>query len=394
MSTPPPDPDDPYLWLEDVTGDAALSWVRERNDESLASLTSGDEFGSVRDGLRGVLDSDERIPYVRRRGEFLYNYWQDADHPKGLWRRTTLDSYRGGDPDWELLIDLDALAAVEEENWVWAGGAVLFPDYERALVQLSRGGADATVVREFDLPTKAFVPDGFGLGEAKHRISWIDRDTVFVGTDLGPGSLTTSGYPRVMRRWSRGTPVADAPVVFEAGETDVAAFAGHDSTPGYERDVVGRSPDFHTSERFVLRPDGTQVLVDIPPDAASDLERTWLLVRPRTDWAVGGVTHPSGSLVVFDLEDYLAGGRDGRVLFSPTGAPFAVRLELDPPPPRSCPCSTTSSPISRCSPRRRTGRRARCPPGRRSPRRGSSARTRAATTSTSWTPTATRCRRR
>ena len=178
---------DPYLWLEDVTGDDALAWVRERNDESLASLTAGDEFASVRDGLRSVLDSDERIPYVRRRGELFYNYWQDADHPKGLWRRTTLDSYRTGDPDWEILIDLDALAAAEDENWVWAGGAVLYPDYERALVQLSRGGADATVVREFDLPTKAFVPDGFVLPEAKHRVSWIDRDTVFVGTDLGPG---------------------------------------------------------------------------------------------------------------------------------------------------------------------------------------------------------------
>lgn len=318
MSTPATDLDDPYLWLEDVTGDDALAWVRERNDESLAELTAGAEFSTLHDGLRAVLDSDERIPYVRRRGELLYNYWQDAAHPKGLWRRTTLDSYRTGDPEWEVLIDLDALAAAEEENWVWAGGAVLYPDYERALVQLSRGGADATVVREFDLPSREFVPDGFVLPEAKSRISWIDRDTVFVGTDLGPGSLTTSGYPRVMRRWSRGTAVADAPVVFEAGETDVAAFAGHDDTPGYERDVVGRSPDFHTTERFVLRDDGTRVLVDVPPDAAADLERSWLLVRPRTDWAVAGVTHAAGSLLVFDLEDYLAGGRDGRVLFTPT----------------------------------------------------------------------------
>ena len=310
--------DDPYIWLEDVTGDDALTWVRERNAESLASLTGDPGFAAVRDGLLAVLDSDERIPYVRRRGELFYNYWQDAAHPKGLWRRTTLDSYRTGDPEWEVLIDLDALAAQEDENWVWAGGAVLYPDYERALVQLSRGGADATVVREFDLPSKTFVPDGFVLAEAKSRISWIDRDTVFVGTDLGPGSMTTSGYPRVMRRWSRGTAVADAPVVFEGLETDVAAFAGHDDTPGWERDIVGRSPDFHTSERFVLRPDGTQVLVDVPPDAHADLERSWLLVRPRSDWDVAGVTHPSGSLVVFDLEDYLAGGRDGRVLFTPT----------------------------------------------------------------------------
>ncbi|TCK22699.1 prolyl oligopeptidase family serine peptidase [Pseudonocardia endophytica] len=313
-----PEPADPHIWLEDVTGDDALAWVRERNDESLPSLTGHAEFAEVRDGLRAVLDSTDRIPYVRRRGELLYNYWQDADHPKGLWRRTTLDSYRTAAPDWEILIDLDALAAAEDENWVWAGGAVLFPDYERALVQLSRGGADATVVREFDLPTKEFVTDGFVLPEAKHRLSWIDRDTVFVGTDLGEGSLTTSGYPRVIRRWSRGTAVADAPVVFEAEPTDVAAFAAHDSTPGYERDIVGRSPDFHTSERHVLRPDGSRVFVDVPADAAADLEREWLLVRPRSDWTLGPTVHPAGSLVVFDLEDYLAGGRDGRVLFTPT----------------------------------------------------------------------------
>ncbi len=318
MSTPAPDLDDSYLWLEEVTGDDALAWVGERNAESLGELTAGEEFTALRDGLRAVLDSRERIPYVRRRGELLYNFWQDAEHPKGLWRRTTLDSYRTPEPEWEVLIDLDALAAEEDENWVWAGGAVLYPDYERALVQLSRGGADATVVREFDLPSRSFVPDGFVLGEAKSRVSWIDRDTVFVGTDLGPGSLTTSGYPRLMRRWSRGTPVADAPVVFEAGETDVAAFAGHDDTPGYERDVVGRSPDFHTTEQFVLRPDGTRVHVDVPPDAHTDLERSWLLVRPRTEWTLAGVTHRAGSLLVFDLEDYLAGGRDGRVLFAPT----------------------------------------------------------------------------
>lgn len=320
--------DDPYLWLEDVTGDDALAWVRERNAESLTALTgagaaTGDgprseRFTELRDGLRAVLDSDDRIPYVRRRGELLYNFWQDAENPRGLWRRTTLASYRTGDPDWELLLDVDALAAVEDENWVWAGAAVLYPDYRRALVQLSRGGADATVVREFDLPTKEFITDGFVLPEAKSRIGWIDDDTVFVGTDLGPGSLTTSGYPRVMRRWSRGTRVEDAPIVYEAGETDVAAFAGHDHTPGYERDIVGRSPDFHTSEEYVLRPDGSLAFIDVPPDADTDIERSWLLVRPRSPWTVDGVEHDAGALLVFDVEDYLAGGRDARVLFTPT----------------------------------------------------------------------------
>ena len=304
---------DPYLWLEDVTGDEALAWVQERNAESLGVLAEGERFTALRDGLRAVLDSDDRIPYTRRRGNRLYNFWQDAEHPRGLWRRTTLEDYRTGDPDWELLLDVDALAADEDENWVWAGAAARWPDYTRALVQLSRGGADATVVREFDLAAKRFVPEadgGFALPEAKSRISWIDDDTVFVGTDLGPGSMTTSGYPRVMRRWSRGTPVADAPVVFEGAETDVAAFAGHDHTVGFERDFVGRSPDFHTTEEFVLRPDGSRVRLDVPADADTEMERAWLLVRhplavdrggrrvpararcwrsaPRTTWPAGG----------------------------------------------------------------------------------------------------------
>jgi prolyl oligopeptidase len=313
-------PDDPHLWLEDVTGDEALAWVRERNAESLDVLTGGERFAELRDELRAVLDADDRIPYVRRRGDRLYNFWQDAEHPRGLWRRTTLDSYRSGDPAWELLLDVDALAAAEDENWVWSGAGVRWPDHERALVQLSRGGADATVVREYDLASREWVPDGFTLPEAKSRISWIDDDTVFVGTDLGPGSLTTSGYPRVMRRWRRGQRVAEAEVVFEAAETDVAAFAAHDHTEGWERDFVGRSPDFHTSEEYLLRPDGTQVLLDVPADADTDVHREWLLVRTRSPWTLEGTEHPAGALLCFDLDDYLAGDRTARVLFAPTAS--------------------------------------------------------------------------
>jgi prolyl oligopeptidase len=313
-------PDDPHLWLEDVTGDDALAWVRERNAESLDVLTGGERFAELRDELRAVLDADDRIPYVRRRGDHLYNFWQDAEHPRGLWRRTTLDGYRSGDPDWELLLDVDALAAAEDENWVWSGAAVRYPDHQRALVQLSRGGADATVVREYDLGTREWVPDGFTLPEAKSRIGWIDDDTVFVGTDLGPGSLTTSGYPRVMRRWKRGQPVAESEVVFEAAETDVSAFAAHDHTEGWERDFVGRSPDFHTTEEYLLRPDGTQVLLDVPADADTDVHREWLLVRTRSPWTLGGTEHPAGALLCFDLDDYLAGERTARVLFAPTAS--------------------------------------------------------------------------
>ena len=308
--------DDPYLWLEDVTGDDALDWVRTRNAETLAELTTSPRFGELRDALREVLDADDRIPYVRRRGEFLYNFWQDATHPRGLWRRTTLESYRLAEPEWELLLDVDALAEAESENWVWQGAAVLRPDYRLALVELSRGGADATVVREFDLDAHAFVEDGFTIPEAKTRIGWIDRDHVYVGTDFGPGSLTSSGYPRLAKQWRRGTPLAEAETVYEGKPDDVSIGASHDPTEGFERDFVSRSIDFYRSELYLRTPGGL-VKIDVPDDASASIHREWLLVRPRTAWTTGGVEHPAGSLIATRFDGFMAGGRDFTKLFTP-----------------------------------------------------------------------------
>lgn len=187
--------EDSYLWLEDVEGADALAWVAERNAETLAALTRGPGFEALRRDVREALDAGDRIPYTVRRGPFLYDFWCDAEHPKGLWRRTTLEQYRKDAPEWELLLDVDALGADEGVEWVWDGAQVRYPDHRRALVTLSREGADAVVVREFDLGTKAFVPDGFEVGEAKTRIGWIDADHVYVGTDTGPGSLTDMRLP-------------------------------------------------------------------------------------------------------------------------------------------------------------------------------------------------------
>ncbi|WP_091372803.1 prolyl oligopeptidase family serine peptidase [Actinokineospora alba] len=307
--------DDPYLWLEEVTDETALDWVKARNAETTAEL-AGERFDSLRAGIREVLDADDRIPYPRRRGEFLYNFWQDATHVRGLWRRTTLEQYRTAEPEWEVLLDVDALAEREDENWVWAGAAVLKPDYHLALVELSRGGADATVVREFDLRTGEFVADGFTLPEAKSRVGWIDADRIYVGTDFGDGSLTTSGYPRVIKEWHRGTPLAEAVTVFEGKPEDVSAYAVHDSTPGFERDFVGRHPEFFTSEEFVRTPGGL-VRIDVPDDATSDAHREWLLVWLRSDWTVADTTYRSGSLLAANFDAFLAGERSLTVLFEP-----------------------------------------------------------------------------
>ncbi|MEV7229444.1 prolyl oligopeptidase family serine peptidase [Polymorphospora sp. NPDC051019] len=308
---------DEYLWLEDVDGADAGTWVRERNAEAVARLATGGTFDDLKAEIRQVLDADDRIPYVTRRGDHVYNFWRDAAHPRGLWRRTTLDDYRRPEPDWQVLLDIDTLAADEGENWVWAGAAVLRPDHRRCLVSLSRGGADATVVREFDLVDLAFVADGFTLPEAKTDVGWIDVDHIYVGTDLGPGSLTASGYPRVVRRWRRGTPLAQALTVFEGRVEDVAVHASHDPTPGFVRDFVSRRIDFFRSESHLLAADGTLRRVDVPDDADWDVHREWLLVRPRSDWTVGDVTHPAGALLVTTFDEFLAGGRDLTVLFVP-----------------------------------------------------------------------------
>jgi prolyl oligopeptidase len=319
MSCMPGDaPDDPYLWLEDITGEDALDWVRAHNAPTVAEFRDrgADDFERMRAEALEVLDTDARIPYVRRRGEFLYNFWRDAANPRGLWRRTTLDSYRRDSPDWDVLIDLDALATADDENWVWAGAGVIEPDYTRALIGLSRGGSDAAVVREFDMLTREFVTDGFVLPEAKTQISWADPDTVLVGTDFGEGSLTESGYPRVVKRWRRGQPLADAETVFEGSRTDVRVTASVDRTPGFERTFLGRALDFWNEQVYELR--GTELIrIDAPTDASLSIHREWLLIELRTDWYTGSASYAAGSLLAAHYDEFLTGTAELTVVFQP-----------------------------------------------------------------------------
>ena len=309
--------DDPYLWLEDVEGEAATAWVLERNAETLGTIATGERFEGLRSEIAEALDSTLRIPMPSMRGGHFYNFWQDAEHPRGIWRRTTLDQYRSDGPEWEILLDIDSLAESEGENWVWQGATVLPHDYRLALLDLSRGGADAKVVREYDLEAKQFVPGGFELPEAKSDIGWIDADTVFVGTDFGPGTLTESGYPRLVKRWRRGTPLSDAEIVYEGAVEDMVVYAYHDPTPGFVRDIVGKRVGFFSGEQHLLGPDGELAKIDIPDDADFDLHHEWLLVRPRTSWAVNGTEFPAGSLVAADFDRFLAGERQLHVLFVP-----------------------------------------------------------------------------
>ena len=308
-------PDDPYLWLEDILGEEALDWVRARNEPTVAEF-SGDEFERMRTQALEVLDTDARIPYVRRRGDYLYNFWRDAANPRGLWRRTTLDSYRSDNPAWDVLIDVDELARADEENWVWAGANVIYPEHTRAVVSLSRGGSDAAIVREFDMATREFIDDGFALAEAKSQTSWVDPDTLLIGTDFGEGSLTESGYPRIVKRWRRGQPVEAAETVFEGSPADVIVAGGVDRTPGFERTMLRRAIDFFNDQVYELRGDEL-IRIDAPTDASISVHRQWLLIELRTDWITGSASYTAGSLLAADYDEFLAGTEQLRVVFEP-----------------------------------------------------------------------------
>lgn len=306
------DEPDPYLWLEDVEGEQALAWVEERNAESLAALEQLPQYQRFFEKNLAVYDSDEKIPYPEIAGEHLYNFWKDAKNERGLWRRTTLESFATAEPVWEILLDLDELAKTENENWIWSGSSCLRPGYERCLLSLSRGGADAVVVREFDLVSKSFVADGFNLPESRTTMDYIDRDLVFVGTDFGAGSKTESGYPRIAKKWKRGTPLAEAELVYEGKPEDVGVFATLYHTPERNYPVVIRADTFFTSEVFYYH-DGELIKLDIPADAEIEtVFKNQLLISLKTDWLRDDETWKQGSLVSIDVDELLKG--EGKVV--------------------------------------------------------------------------------
>ncbi|WP_433122787.1 prolyl oligopeptidase family serine peptidase [Arthrobacter koreensis] len=318
----PQDTEDEFLWLEDIYGDRQLDWVRAQNSETEA-LLSATGFEQTEERLLEVLDSTDRIPMVVKRGDWYYNFWRDAEHPKGLWRRTTWQGYTDSATEWEVLLDVDALAAAEGTEWVWSGARFLRPadgtSYRRALVILSPDGGDAARYREYDVEDRAFVPGGFDLPVAKTQVSWAGPDTLYVATDFGPGSMTTSSYPRTVRTLHRGEDPDFAELYFEVPEDHMMGYVHHDQTPGFERDVAVDIIDFYDSVTH-LRQDAGWTRIEVPLDVNVDLHRQWLVLRPRTDWLVGGTLHKAGSLLAAELTAFLAGDRNLRTLFTPEPA--------------------------------------------------------------------------
>jgi prolyl oligopeptidase len=319
-----PAADDPYLWLEDVAGERPLAWVRSRNALAEKEFGADPRFEPMRKSFTEVLDSRDRIATVTRMGDHYYNFWRDADNPRGIWRRTTLDEYRSSRPRWETVFDLDQLARRESENWVWKGVDCLRPTspkapYRHCLLSLSRGGADAVVIREFDLVDLRMVigKDAFVLGEGKQDVNWKDENTVWVMSEFGPDTMTTSGYPRTVREWKRGSLASASPLVFEGQASDVAVGAWSEVESGKRRDWLQRSIAFWNSE-YYLQVDGKPMRLALPSDASPWPFNDWLMLRTRSGWTVDGNSYPAGALLAIRFDAFLRGDRKFDVLYAPT----------------------------------------------------------------------------
>ncbi|MDQ3556120.1 MAG: prolyl oligopeptidase family serine peptidase, partial [Gemmatimonadota bacterium] len=310
------DQEDPFLWLEEVEGARAMQWVEGRNVSTLQELSASPTYDPIFNQVLQTLNSRDRIAFPSIMGDRLYNFWQDAANPRGVWRRTTWESYLSGSPAWETVLDVDALAAAENVNWSYGGASCLEPEYQRCLVRLSRGGADAVEVREFDVGTRRFIDGGFRLPEAKQSVAWLDRDALLVATDFGAGSMTASGYARVAKLWRRGTPLSAARTLFEGEQGDVSVSVGTWRSAERTLHVVTHRPSFFQSTVYVLE-NGEPVRMELPMDADRSLVRDRLVVYLRSAWETGGRSFPAGSLIHIGYDDFVRGSRDFGILLQP-----------------------------------------------------------------------------
>ena len=294
--------DDPYLWMEEIEGARAMDWARASNAKTLPVLQGDPRYATLESQALAILNAKDRVPGVSFAGDgTLRNFWQDADHVRGLWRKTTLDSYRTAEPVWDSLLDIDALSKAENANWVFKGASCLPPEDTRCLISLSNGGKDAVRVREFDTTTKSFVPGGFDLPEGKQNYSWLDRDTLLVGREWEPGQVTKSGYAYVLKTLKRGQTLAQATEVYRGTETDVSVspLVLRDADGKVQAAIASRGVSFFESEKHLLT-DGGAVKLDLPlKSSIQGYVAGQMIVLLEQDWSEKGFR--TGDLVSFDL---------------------------------------------------------------------------------------------
>ncbi|PQA88033.1 prolyl oligopeptidase family serine peptidase [Hyphococcus luteus] len=320
--------DDPYQWLENIEGEKALDWVRAQNARSQEALEADPRFAPMYEEALSVLTSKARLALGSIHNGYVYNFWQDDEHVRGVWRRASVESYRAGAPEWETLVDVDALAEEEDRNWVWGGVDCLSPDYTHCMVELSDGGSDAAFWREFDSSDKAFVEGGFYIPEGKSSVAWLGPDTLLVGADTGEGSLTTSGYPRTVRRLARDAALDEAPVLYEGEETDVAVAAAVEQDNGGAHVFVVRSPSFFESEYYYARSEDDALgdLEKLPLPMNADFEgvlggRAIFLLRE--EWTYDGETYESGAVIAYGLA-----GAEAQTVMTPAANQSVEDVEI------------------------------------------------------------------
>jgi len=300
---------DPYLWLEGVDDEKALDWVRAENASSAERLKSGPLFEDLYAQARTILNSSSRIPSVYQEEGWLYNFWRDEKNPRGIFRRTTLAEFAKDEPEWEVVFDIDKLSKKDNKQWVFKGMSCLPKHPEHCLVRLSPGGGDAVVTREFNSVDKTFIEDGFSLPVSKGSVGWIDANTIFVSTNFGEGSMTESGYPRIVKRWKRGTPLAAAELLYESDITSVSASAFRLHSAGGDIDLVRDGKTFWTSERYQLI-DGDKQYLELPVSATvNGAFQGRLIVSLKEDWTRGDTTYLQGTVLIADTTALHAGGK-------------------------------------------------------------------------------------
>ncbi len=310
--------EDKYLWLEEIDGEKSLEYVEAQNKVTFEELSKQKDYQSIYDTSLEIYNSTERIAYPTVRGNYVYNFWQDTDHVRGIWRRSSMESYASGDPVWETLLDIDALSEKDDIKWVFKGSNGLYPDYNRFLVQLSKGGGDALVIKEFDVNEKKFIENGFSVGESKGSTTYLDENTLIVATDFGEGTMTDSGYPKQVKLWKRGTPLKDAQLIFE-GESDDAfmsyGFIERDGNQEYT--MIRRSLTTFTGQYMVYKNNSLTTL-DIPEDARLyGILSDQIVIQLKSDWEVNDESFKTGTLISLDFSELLKGTKQIKTIVEP-----------------------------------------------------------------------------
>lgn len=326
--------EDKYKWLEDVHGERSMAWVRAENQRSEKVLKSDPVYGRLEADALKLLQSPQRLPIPDINGNDIFNFWQDAQHSQGLLRRTTVNDYLTPTPHWQTLLDYDALSKQDGQKWVSHGMLCLYPGNELCMVSLSAGGEDAATVREFNLRTGKFIPNGFVLPRSKQSLAWVDKDTLLVLRDWGPGSLTTSGYPFIAKVWKRGQPLEQAKEIFRGSPKDEAGFATvfHDGD-GNQLTFITRNVNFFEAE-FLMWKEGHIKRLALPAKAdINGLLKGRIIVTVDEDWKPGGgsVTNiVKGSVIALDLGDSERDPQHLRpaVVFAPSATEFAEAVQV------------------------------------------------------------------